>query len=228
MRGTIIAWNGESGTIAAAEQRFEFDIKLWQGNVAPKPDMVVLLSLDGDTLTGLTPVAEGDLAKEKMAQLGTQGVALAKVIGQDIGKDVAIAYGVFAIVALFLPFLSGNGFLAALSITLADIVTGIRGSGGVGVLLVLLATASIAVPHFWKHKLAPLALCAPLLVTLLADLQAFQAFSHMNSTMDQLENALGEFNRPSPFSLGLGFYISLLVAGYIAYRGVMRYLKNKA
>ncbi|NLR74108.1 hypothetical protein [Leeia aquatica] len=221
MRGTIIAWNGESGTIAAAEQRFEFDIKLWQGNVAPKPDMTVLLSLDGDTLTGLAPVAEGELAKEKMAQLGTQGVALAKIIGQDIGKDVAIAYGVFAIVALFLPFLSGNGFLAAQKITLAEIVSA-------GVLLVLLASASIAVPHFWKHKLAPLALCAPLLVTLLADIQAYRVFSSFNAGMDQLANALGEFSRPSPFSLSLGFYLAQLVAGYIAYRGVTRYLKNKA
>ncbi len=32
----------------------------------------------------------------------------------------------------------------------------------------LLATATIAVPYFWKHRLAPLAFAVPLLVTAMA------------------------------------------------------------
>ena len=81
-----------------------------------------------------------------------------------IGLDVAIGYGVFAVIGLFVSLLGTGGFVDA-GITLADLLSGdlaqaVAGErGGKGVVLVLLATATIAVPALWRHRLASLA-CA--------------------------------------------------------------------
>ncbi len=162
MRGTIIMWSGDKGVVTAGSQRYDFDISHWQGAVAPAANMTVEIATADGRLTGLTPVNEADLAKEKLAAMTGEGSKYAKAIFANVGRDVAIGYGVFFILALFISLISTGGFVDV-SITLADLLSGdiavaaMSGSSGKGTFLVLLATATIAVPYFWKHKFAPLA-----------------------------------------------------------------------
>jgi hypothetical protein len=98
------------------------------------------------------------------------GGKYAKAIVESAGKDVAIGYGLFLIIAIFVSLISAEGPFQV-KILLADLLSGdmaraaLGGGNGKGLFLVLLATATIAVPYFWKHRLAPLAFVVPLLVT---------------------------------------------------------------
>ena len=83
-----------------------------------------------------------------------------------IGIDVAIGYGIFFFIAVFVSVISTNGFIDV-KVTLADLLGGdmalaaIGGGGGAGFFVVLLVTATIAVPYILRHKLAPLAFVVP-------------------------------------------------------------------
>jgi hypothetical protein len=155
MRGTIIMWSGEKGEVSAGAKRHDFDIQLWKGATAPSANMTVELAhSEGGTLTGVAPLSEADLAKEKLAQ----GSQAAKAILQDVGRDITIAYAVSVIGALFFSVVSASGMFSGVSIALANLLSGKLGLGelmgggsGKGTFLVLLATAMIAVPYFWKH-----------------------------------------------------------------------------
>lgn len=234
MRGTIIMWSGDKGVIAAADKRHDFNINQWQASVAPAANMTVEVQLsDSGALVSATPVSEADLAKEKLNQMGAQGSKVAQAVFADVGRDVAIAYAVFLIAALFMSVVGGGGFLGNISITLADLLSGnmglsgIVGGSGKGTFLVLIATATIAVPHYWKHKLAPLALCAPLLFTLYGFYPVYQQYSQAKAQAAQAGAFFGgeaARNFDSGFSLGLGAYAVLIAGAYLAFRGITRYL----
>ncbi|MGH8199904.1 MAG: hypothetical protein ACREVO_06010 [Steroidobacteraceae bacterium] len=238
MRGTIIMWSGDKGVIAAADKRYDFNISQWQGAVAPAANMTVEVQVsDTGMLTSAMPVSEADLAKEKLNQMSAQGSKVAQAVLGDVGRDVAIAYGVFLIAALFMSVVGGNGMVGSISITLADLLSGNMGLSGLvgagsgkGTFLVLLATATIAVPHYWKHKLAPLALCVPLLFTLYAFYPVYQAYSQARAQAAQAGAMFGETSRSfdSGFSLGLGAYAVLIAGAYLAFRGIKRYLGRPA
>ncbi len=235
MRGTIIMWSGDKGVITAGGQRYDFDINHWQGATAPAANMTVEVTVTDGKLAGVTPVNEADLAKEKLAAMTGKGGEVAKAVFANVGMDVAIAYGVFLVAALFFSVISGGGMLG-ISIKLTNLLSagmGIMGSGR-GVFLVLLATATIAVPYFWKHKFAPLAFLVPLLITLMAFLPLYQQHREQQRAMA----AIGEFGRmfgqmaeqmgaPSGgvFSnLGLGAYLIFAAVLYLAYKGVVKFL----
>ena len=234
MRGTIILWSGEKGVVSADGQRFDFDIHHWKGNTAPAANLIVDLAVADGRLVGVTPVKEADLAREKLAELSGRGSKVARAVYADVGKDVAIAYGVFLFVALFLSVVSVQG--ADVSISLADLLSGnlglaavLGGSGGKGTLLVLIAAASIAVPHFWKHQYAPLAFCIPLLFTAYGFWPVYKQYSE---TRKQIE-AMSEFGRMfdqmaqeinSGISLGISAWILIAAGIYLAFKGVMRFI----
>jgi hypothetical protein len=88
MRGNIIMWNGEKGIVTSSGQRYDFDIHSWKGDVAPKPDMSVTLTLNEGALLGITPIADVDLAKEKLNQISGQGSKIAQGILSDVGIGI--------------------------------------------------------------------------------------------------------------------------------------------
>jgi hypothetical protein len=164
-----------------------------------------------------------------------KGGEMAKAVYASVGMDVAIAYGVFLVAALFFSVISSAGMLGV-SLKLTNLLSegmGIMGTGR-GVFLVLLATATIAVPYFWKHKFAPLAFLVPLLVTLMAFMPLWQQHRQQQQAMA----AMGEFGRmygemaeqmgaPSGGmfgSLGFGAYLIFAAVLYLAYKGVMKFL----
>lgn len=157
----------------------------------------------------------------------------------DVGKDVAIGYGVFFILALFVSLLSTGGFVD-ISITLADLLSGnmalaaLSGSSGKGTLLVLLATATIAVPYFWKHKFATLAFTVPLMFTVCAfwplyeqhraQRQAMEAMGDLSQMMGQMAEQMGGSAGGPFYNLGIGAWLLFATVIFLAFRGVMRFL----
>ncbi len=238
MRGTIIMWSGDKGVVAASGQRYDFDINHWQGTTAPAANMTVEVATSDGKLTALTPVDEADLAKEKLAAITGEGSKYARAIFENVGKDVAIAYGVFLILALVVSLISAGGFDDD-SITLADLLSGklaraaLGGGSGKGTLLVLVATATMAVPYLWKHRFAPCAFAAPLLFTIIgfwplykqhrAQQEAIEAMGDFGQMMGQMAEQM--VGASGPFdSLGVGAYLLFATVTYLAFKGVMRFL----
>jgi len=238
MRGTIIMWAGDHGTVAAGGRRYEFDIDHWQGNVVPATSMTVEVAIDDGELAALTPVSEAELARESLAAMTGEGRKYAKAVFADVGKDVAIGYGAFLVIALFVNLVSAAGGVGV-HFTLVDLLSGdiahaaLGGGSGRGVLLVLLATASMAAPYFWKHRLAPLAFAVPLVVTAAAlwpiyrehsrqraAVEAMDEFGDAMSRMaDQLEGQAGAFD-----TIGTGAWLLVAIVIFLAFKGVVRFL----
>jgi hypothetical protein len=238
MRGTVIMWRGDKGVVAADGRRYDFDINHWNGTVAPAPNMTVDLATADGKLTGLTPINEADLAREQLADMTGEGGRYAREIFADVGKDVAIGYGVFFLVALFVSLVTTNGFIDA-KVTMADLLSGdmaraaLGGGSGRGVLLVLIATATIVVPYFWKHRLAPLAFAVPLLVTAKAlwplyeqhqqQREAIQAMGEFGQAMSQMAEQMGA--RTSAFdAIGSGAWVLVATVIFLAFKGITRFL----
>lgn len=242
MRGSIIIWNGERGVVAASGRRYEFDISHWHGSIAPAANMTVDIATDDGKLTGLTPISEADLAKESLAAMTGVGRKYAQAIFADVGQDVAIGYGVFFFLAMFASLISDAGFIDV-RITLADLLSGdatyvAHGDDSAGgVLLVLLATATIAVPYFWKHKLAPLAFAVPLLFTAKAfwplyqqhrqQREAVEAMGELSRTMGDLAEQMGADVGGPLSNLGIAAWLLFATVIFLAFRGVMRFLARR-
>lgn len=235
MRGTIIMWSGDKGVVTAGGQRYDFGINEWQGTTAPAANMTVEITVTDGKATGVTPINEADLAKEKMAALTGQGGKVAQEIFANVGKDVAIAYGVFLVAGLFLSVISSGGMLG-LELKLTNLLSsnmGITGTGQ-GVFLVLLGTATIAVPHFWKHKFAPLAFVVPLLLVLKAlwplyqqhreAQQAMKAMGEFGQMMGQMAREMTGNSGGIFENLGFGAYILFAAAIFLAFKGIVRFL----
>jgi hypothetical protein len=153
-----------------------------------------------------------------------------------VGKDVAIAYGVFLIAALFLNFVSAGGILSV-NLQLTDLLSGGMGvmGEGRGIFFVLLASATSAVPFVWKNKFAPLTFTVPLIFTIIA----LRSLYEQHRQQQQAMAAMGEFG---PLfgamaeqmgggggvfdSLGLGAWVAIASALYLAVRGVMKFLSR--
>lgn len=238
MRGTIIMWSGDKGVVTSGGQRYDFDINHWNGAVAPAANMTVELATADGKLTGITPVNEADLAKEKLAAMTGEGSKVAKAIFQNVGKDVAVGYGVFFIIAMFVGLISTGGFMD-IKITLADLLSGdmaraaLGGGSGKGILLVLLATATIAVPYFWKHKFAPLAFAVPLLITAMAfwplyqqhqkQKQAMEAMGEFGQAMTQMAQQMGA--QTSAFdAIGIGAWLLFATVIFLGFKGITRFM----
>ena len=235
MRGTIIMWSGEKGVITADGQRHDFDINHWQGAVAPASNMTVDVTVADGKLGTVTPVNEADLAKEKLTAMTGKGSEMAKAVYANVGMDVAIAYGVFLVAALFFTVIGSAGIIG-ISLKLTNLLSegmGIMGSGR-GVFLVLLAAATIAVPYFWKHKFAPLAFLVPLLITLMAfvplyrqhrqEQQALEAMGEFGRMFGQMAEQMGAPSGGVFSNLGFGAYLIFAAVLYLAYKGVVKFL----
>jgi len=166
-----------------------------------------------------------------------KGSRYAKPMFENVGRDVAIAYGVFFVIAMFVSLVSTGVFIAY---TLADLLGGDMtrvarsGVSGKGTLLVLLATATIAVPYFWRHKFAPLAFAVPLLFTIMgfwplykqhrAQQQAIEAMGEFGQMMGPMSGQMG-VSTGGPFdALGIGAWLLFATVVFLAFRGVMRFL----
>ena len=170
-----------------------------------------------------------------------EAVRVAKAVVASAGLDVAIAYGAFLVIALFVSLLGAGGFMDA-KLTLADLLTGdpataaLGGGSGEGVLLVLFAGATILVPWLWKNRLAPLAFAVPLLFTA----GAFWPLVEQHRAQQEALEGLGEFGiaasrlaadmgtPPGPLdALGIGAWLLFATVMFLALRGIARVVRQK-
>jgi hypothetical protein len=154
----------------------------------------------------------------------------------SVGKDVAIAYGVFLFAALFLNFVSADDALGV-NLQLTSLLSGGMGvmGEGRGIFLALLASATIAVPFFWKNKFAPLAFTVPLIVTIIAlwplyeqhreQQQAMAAMGEFGPLFEEMAEQMGGGGGLLD-SLGPGAWAVIASALYLAVRGVMKILSH--
>lgn len=159
-----------------------------------------------------------------------------------IGLDVAIGYGVFAVIGLFVTLLPAGGFLAV-EATLADLLSGdlaqaVLGEGsGRGAFLVLLATATIAVPVFWRHRFAKLAYVVPLLITLAAfwplyvqqrrQQEAIRAMGELGQGLGELAQQMNAQIAGPLANLQLAAWLLFATVLYLAFKGIARALARK-
>lgn len=212
MRGRIIHYNDNEGRglIATDNRQLPFEIGHWRSDTAPAVNATVDLVLAGDAVEAVTRVSDDVLLKEKAgalaSRLGTAGGAALHSLKEAapggapnglvafLGKPLLVAHGIFAFSALMLPFLSINplGF-GGRSFTLAGLseASEAMGTSVGGALWVWLAIISIALPVFWRKRLAWLALLLPILATLKPGLDLTLAASKATSTLgDSFESRL--------------------------------------
>lgn len=233
-------WSDERGVVTVGGQRHDFDINHWQGNVAPAAKMTVEITTADGKLASVTPVNPEDLATERLAAVTGEGGKYAKAIFADVGKDVAIGYGAFFVIAMFVSLISTDGYIDV-KLTLADLLSGDKaraalGDGsGRGVLLVLLATATIAVPYLWKNRLAPLAFSVPLLFTAMAfwplyrqqrqQQEAIEAMGEFGQAISQMAEQMGA--QTSAFdAIGIGAWLLVATVIFLAFKGITRFLSK--
>ena len=252
MRGRIIHYNGTDGKglISANQRQIPFEISHWQSEIAPAINQVVDLVLDGDTPTSVTRVTDDVLLKEKATDLAGKlgaagGAALHSLRDaapgnishaptdalQLLGKPLLIAHGIFAFSALMLPFLSIDPLgLGGRSFTLVGLseASEAMGTSVGGALWVWLAILSVALPVFWRNRLAWLALLLPLLATLKPGidlaLAASKATRGLNDSFEsQLQRQIVE-QLLDALQIGSGAWICGLAAIVIAIIGLKRVL----
>ena len=253
MRGKIIQYNGGdgSGTVVAEGRQYPFVLAAWRGDSAPALNKTVELTFDGGAISALTPVGDDVLLKEKAAELGGKfGASLGKLraampasdaastaaasdpavpggitinsILQRYGKAIPVAWVLFLLGTLAfnaVSVASGFGHFGKSLFDIASLMSqmGADGGGMVKVLL-LVGYASIAVPLFWHDRRAWWALAVPLLAVLWA------IFSVLH-TLGSIGSSYGR-GMSDMFSLGFGFYLSLLAALVLAALGVKRFVST--
>ncbi len=167
---------------------------------------------------------------------------IAKAVLGDAGIDVAIGYGVFLFLGLFAGLMGAGSFMDV-RITLADLLSGdpsnaaLGGAGAKGVLLVLLATATIVVPFLWKHRLAPLAYAIPLLATVLAfeplyeqhraQKEALAGLGELGLAAGRMAERMGAPSGPLD-ALGTGAWLLFATVIFLALRGAARATSSSA
>ena len=165
-----------------------------------------------------------------------EAVRVAKAVVASAGVDVAIGYGAFLVVALFMSLLGAGGFMDA-KVTLADLLAGdpataaLGGGSGEGVLLVLFAGATILVPWLWRSRLAPLSFVVPLLFTAVAfrplveqhraQQEALAGLGELGIAAGRLAEQSGAIQGPLD-ALGIGAWLLFAVVIFLALRGIAR------
>lgn len=161
----------------------------------------------------------------------------ARAVLAAIGIDVMIGYGAFAVLGLFAGLLATGGFVDT-RVTLADLLSGglsqaaLGGGSGKGVLLVFLATATVVVPYFSKHRLAPLAFAVPLCLVLAAfwplyvqhrrQQEAVQAMTELGPELGKLAEEMSARVGGPLADLGVAAWLLFATVLYLAIKGSAR------
>lgn len=88
MRGRILQYNGTdgTGTIAAENQQYKFDIGMWKSPTAPTVGKTVEIVVQNSQLSAVTIVPDDVLLREKTAELGGKLSGLVSGIGKSAGS----------------------------------------------------------------------------------------------------------------------------------------------
>lgn len=231
MRGTILSFSGSEGVISHAGTQYPFRLDQWKSDQPPKAGQSVEFTLSENAIASVTLIDTTQVVEEKARVALQQAKTLSLHTYQDAGKAVTLAYGFFALFALFadtvrnvpvtLPGLV-NGF------SWGDLVAPSGLNGGFGLLLVVLAILSIAVPAFWRHPAAPLAWTLPLIVTIIGIYHLYTAISDISSFAGAFDQNAGSEVRSRAFdALTMWFWLTFFISIYLAVMGYLRFQKNR-
>lgn len=250
MRGRIIHYNGSDGRglVAAGSRQFPFEIAHWRSDTAPTVNQVVDMALAGDLVDSLTRVPEDVLLKEKAGQLanrlGTAGGAALQSLKESapdgttvgsgwltrLGKPLLVAHALFVISALAMSYVHVGLGRAGRSFTLHGLsaLSESLGASVGGAFWTWMAILSVALPLLWRRRWAWLALLLPLLATLkpLLDFAAAarDASREMGTMFGSRAGSRMMNQMFEMFDSGVGFWVCLLTALFIAMVGMKRAL----
>lgn len=232
MRGAILSFTGQEGVISSQGTQYPFRLDQWKSDQSPAPGQSVEFTVQGTDAVAVTRVDPTQMLEEKGRIWLGQAKTMAENTYRDAGKPITIAYGVFAVFALFADVVRD------VPMTLPGLVNGLSWytlanssgvNGGFGFLLVLLAILSIAVPVFWQHPAAPLAYTLPLIVTFIGLYNLYSAVSALSGLAGAFDARMGSSVSNHAFnSITLWFWLTFFVAIYLAVMGFRRYRANKA
>jgi hypothetical protein len=209
--------------------------------------MVDVTFYEDGVVKNVTAVPESQIAKEQaeqaLAAVKSKGGALASSAVARFGMATIIAAGLLLIGWFFLTTISYNaGFLGRLNFTFWRILAFINssnameslgtlkdgGSAGFYGFLAIICLAGPFLASFWKDRRALLGGILPLAFML------FVAVLVRNSLVGMAGNVPAEIMNEARteilkgISVGLGAYVSILAALYLAYSGIKKFLVARA
>ena len=250
-RGRILRdTNAGPGLVTVEGQQHQFTLEgVWKSAVPPKPDMAVDVDFAADgAVSSIAAVPESQIAKEQaelvMAAARDKSKAVATAAVAKFGLPSLVATGLLFVGWFFLTTVSIRD--ARLDLTfwqllgyvnaggaMQAIIEG-RGSPSAGLygLLAIVALAGPFIHYFWKDKRAVLGGTLPLLFMLVIALVARNEIVNaggadatgvppevLKQMRDQAMQAI---------SMGMGAYLSLLVALYFSAVSVKNFLVSRA
>jgi hypothetical protein len=247
MRGKIIHYNANDGRgLIAADggQQYPFEVAQWRSDVAPAVNQTVEFGIADGGLAQVERVGEDVLLKEKASALagkfGTAGDAALRSLKSNapaaglpsgllssLGKPLVAGYALFAVAALFLPYLGIDvpyGGEKTFSLVGLSQLSESLGSSVGGAFWPWLGILSVTLPLFWKSRWAWVALLLPLLASVKPMIDIILAMNEMAKGMGGLNGFGGQIADQLLNSLHIGFGSVLCVAAslFIAAIGLKR------
>jgi hypothetical protein len=233
------------GLLMVEGKQYTFPLEdVWKSEAPPRPGIVVDVELsDEGTVQSVTAVPESQIAKEQaeqaLAVARARGGALASSAVARFGMPTLAATGLLIIGWFFLSTISINaGFLGKMDFTFWRVLSFVNaknafealgtlkdgGSAGFYGLLALIALAGPFLATFWKDRRAVLGGLLPLLFMLLVALLVRSAVSSATAgaPAEMMDAARSEMMKQ--VSIGMGAYVSLLAAIYLAFISVKKFL----
>jgi hypothetical protein len=237
------------GLLMVEGKQYSFPLEdVWKSEAPPRPGLVVDVELsDDDTVQSVTAVPDSQIAKEQteqaLAAARAKGSALASSAVARFGIPTLAATGLLIIGWFFLSTISINtGFLGKMDFTFWRVLSFVNarnafealgtlkdgGSAGFYGLLALIALAGPFLSTFWKDRRAVLGGLLPLLFMLLVALLVRSAISSTTAgaPAEMMDAARSEIMKQ--ISVGMGAYVSLLAAIYLAFTSVKKFLVARA
>ena len=237
------------GLLIAEGQQYSFPLEgVWQSETPPRSGLVVDVELNDDgTVQSVIAVPESQIAKEQaeqaLAAARAKGSALASSAVARFGMPTLVATGLLIIGWFFLSTISINaGFLGKMDFTFWRVLSFINaknafealgnlkdgGSAGFYGLLAVIALAGPFLATFWKDRRAVLGGLLPLLFMLLVALLVRNAITSATAgaPAEMMDAARDEIAKQ--VSVGMGAYVSLLAAMYLAFISVKKFLVARA
>lgn len=238
-----------SGLLMVEGKQYTFPLeRVWKSETPPRPGLAVDVELDdGGTVQSVTAVPESQIAKEQaeqaLAAARAKGGALASSAVARFGMPTLVATGLLIIGWFFLSTISINaGFLGKLDFTFWRVLSFVNaknafealgtlkdgGSAGFYGLLAVIALVGPFLSAFWKDRRAVLGGLLPLLFMLLVALLVRNAIASATAgaPAEMMDAARDEIAKQ--ISVGMGAYVSLLAAVYLAFISVKKFLVAKA
>lgn len=233
------------GLLMAEGQQHSFPLEgVWQSETPPRPGMIVDLDLGEDgSIKAVSAVSESQIAREQaeqaLAAARAKGGALASTAAARSGKPTLVATGLLILGWFFLSTISINtGFMGKMDFTFWRVLSFVNaknafealgslkdgGSAGFYGLLAVIALVGPFLSTFWKDRRAVLGGLLPLLFMLLVALLVRNAIVSATVGAPAEMMALARDEIAKQISIGMGAYVSLLAAIYLAYISVKKFL----